>query len=84
MKEIENPLKYELIDLYYSKGIKDWKESEPEYDINNMAGISVFIHPEHAKSINEIKSFTMHFDIMGTMNIDFEREETPDAEKSPN
>jgi len=60
MKEIENPLKYEL-----------------------MAGISVFIHPEHAKSINEIKSFTMHFDIMGTMNIDFEREETSDAKKSP-
>ena len=84
MNEIENPLKYELIDLYYSKGIKDWKESDPQYDVDTVAGISVFIDPEDAKAINEVKSFTMHFAVSGIMNIDFEREVKPDAEKSPN
>lgn len=73
MKTIENDLKYELIDLIYSEGIDNWKESEPDYDIDTCAGTSVEIEPDDAQTIDEVKSFIINSSIMGVRSNTYER-----------
>lgn len=63
---MEDELKREIIDMYFSEEIDNWLRCAPTYDIDYCAHTEVEVEPEDAKNINEVRSFNIKFSIMGT------------------
>ena len=74
MTKINDELTKNIFDLWLSKTFSDsWISSSPDYDLDNIGEFQVEIEPEDAKHINEIKSFTVDEEIMGSIRTTYTR-----------
>lgn len=72
--DIKEQLTEEILNnIYFSKSITDWDASQPDNDLSNCAGLEVRIFPDDAKHINEVNSFDIIEDVMGSITTTFTR-----------
>jgi hypothetical protein len=74
MTETSDKLKEDIFNLWFGTGfINFWSSSSPDYDLDHIGELKFEIEPEDAKSINEIKSFTVEEEVMGSIRTTYTR-----------
>jgi hypothetical protein len=71
---MDEDIEEKLLHIFWNDTSGNWKKSEPVEDLDNYAGMEVeFIEPEDAKSVEEVKAFTVTEEVMGTISTTFRR-----------
>ncbi len=74
MTEISQKLKEDIFELWFSVTFNNfWSRSSPDYDLVPIGELEVEIDPENAKNINEVESFTIDQDVMGSIKTVYTR-----------
>jgi len=64
----------QLMDIFFRGGSAQWKQQEPDYDLDNTSGLEIeAVDPEDAKDINQVQSFTVAEEVVGTVYTTYRR-----------
>ena len=63
----------ELTEIFLSNKINNWKKTKPDYDLSNISGLKVIVHPYDAKTLNEVESFDIIEEVMGSITTSYSR-----------
>jgi hypothetical protein len=74
MTEISQELKENIFNLWFGTEFANfWSSSSPDYDLDHISELKFEIEPEDAKNINEVKSFTVEEEVMGSIRTTYMR-----------
>jgi len=67
-----------LMDIFFAGGDGNWKSSKPDYDLDHINGLEIEVNPKDATDINQVESFTISEEVMGTVYTDLKKRKITD------
>ena len=81
--DLNNKLHEKLFDELFDidSTNREWIKHKSEHDLSNLAGVEIHIEPPTARSVDEVESFHIIEDVMGSVHTNFERKKSNERSK---